>query len=44
MKLKTMTIRVAVSLAVWLLCQQLGWAFYNPRTGRWLSRDPAARP
>jgi RHS repeat-associated protein len=31
--------RVALGLATWLLSVQAAWCFYNPQTGRWLSRD-----
>jgi hypothetical protein len=27
---------------LWLASAQTGWCFYNPSTGRWLSRDPIA--
>jgi RHS repeat-associated protein len=29
-----------VGLLMWLAVVQTGWGFYNPSTGRWLSRDP----
>jgi hypothetical protein len=31
---------VIIGLMVWLATVQTGWGFYNPSTGRWLSRDP----
>jgi hypothetical protein len=39
-----LTLRAAVSalaLVGWLLLPQTGHCFYNPTTGRWISRDPA---
>jgi uncharacterized protein RhaS with RHS repeats len=30
----------AIALLAWLLLPQTGYSFYNPGTGRWLSRDP----
>jgi hypothetical protein len=41
MKLPTIRIRLEAGLAIWLLSLHVGWSFYNPQTGRWLSRDPA---
>jgi len=29
-----------VGMLIWLATIQPGWSFYNPSTGRWLSRDP----
>ena len=40
MKLRMNIIRFASGLTVWLLAVQPGQSFYNPQTGRWLSRDP----
>jgi len=28
------------ALVIWLAVVETGWCFYNPSTGRWLSRDP----
>jgi hypothetical protein len=28
-----------LGILVWLVTAQSGWSFYNPSTGRWLSRD-----
>ena len=33
-----------IAALIWLLGQQLGVCFYNPSTGRWLSRDPVGEP
>ena len=30
----------ALALVTWLLVPQAGYCFYNPNTGRWISRDP----
>ena len=41
--MKTLTpraITAALGLAAWLLLPQTALSFYNPTTGRWLSRDP----
>jgi len=35
---------VAVLASVWVLVPQPAKAFYNPSTGRWLSRDPISEP
>ena len=42
MKINTLTKAVtsAIFLIAWLLLPQAGHCFYNPSTGRWLSRDP----
>ena len=34
----------ALGLVLWLLAPQTAWSFYNPQTGRWLSRDPIEEP
>ncbi len=34
------TAYLIAGLGVWLASAQTGWSFYNPSTGRWLSRDP----
>jgi hypothetical protein len=35
---------LALALVAWLLLPQTVHSFYNPSTGRWLSRDPIAEP
>jgi len=40
MKTVINTTRAALGLAAWLATAGSGWCFYNPHTGRWLSRDP----
>ena len=43
MKIETCKGKWLVSaLLLWLACAPLAQAFYNPSTGRWLSRDPIA--
>jgi uncharacterized protein RhaS with RHS repeats len=32
----------SLGILIWLVTIQSGWSFYNPQTGRWLSRDPIA--
>lgn len=39
---RIMTRRTVATLAAWFLFAQTGQCFYNPSTGRWLSRDPIA--
>ena len=29
-----------LTAVIMILCAQTGWAYYNPSSGRWLSRDP----
>lgn len=29
-----------IALLLWFACIQTGWSFYNPTTGKWLTRDP----
>ena len=38
--MKSRKMRLIVSLLLSLGAPQAGWSFYNPSTGRWLSRDP----
>jgi len=34
----------SLALSAWLLMPQIAQCFYNPSTGRWLSRDPGHEP
>ena len=36
----TRTITPTLALVIWLLLPQTGQCYYNPSTGRWLTRDP----
>jgi hypothetical protein len=38
--MNTGTRNVIIGLLAWMVTLQAGWGFYNPQTGRWLSRDP----
>jgi hypothetical protein len=35
---------ILASWILWLATSPNGWSFYNPNTGRWLSRDPIKEP
>ena len=36
----TRRVKLLVGLLLWLAAGRTSWSFYNPTTGRWLSRDP----
>jgi hypothetical protein len=42
MRTMTRSATAVLGLLAWLLSVESGWCFYNPTTGRWLTRDPAA--
>jgi hypothetical protein len=40
MTMKRNSMNTMAAALIWLAAAQTGWCFYNPSTGRWLSRDP----
>ena len=42
MQTSSRVLRLLLTAALWILTNSTAQAFYNPSTGRWLSRDPIA--